>query len=321
MTPLKNNFGYPEYHHLHLSYVFVRIRGNKKFDIMCHDIYVAKKRRICDMKKTFIMMTILATLSSASFAATVNNDAFSGQSKVPSNILDNIVYIQGTCHDKQHDEIFGTGSIIHSSHGQNKILTSYHLLHDGEKFKIYDHYGHYLGNGSFMEPDRQNVFSKIEEGDEGFAEHDAGIMDVTDKQPLYDTYKGLSIAPGRPLHYYKAHINTPFGIAQGASGSPVLDENYNIIGIVAGIGYSNGIVSYKYKKVTIPNMNYQITGQGNSMQVLKERAGDDALFTPISNDVLKKLDINIKDSKFQGSKVTIPGYPDESAIIYTGVIK
>lgn len=231
-----------------------------------------------------------------------DQSCFRGQS-IPfdQKILDNIVFIK--IQHRDGSVTYGSGSIVNNKdeHGHNKILTARHMFKDDVNgVLVFNHYGKELGYINDFP-----IFS-LNSWNVETVKIDNINLSIIPINKNYDKIHGLSISHDALSDVKSINISYPFGFAQGGSGSPVLNDRAEIMGVASSDAYAT---DEDLLNVKIINFYHYINSNSNIYNNVKFRKQDTLYISPIGNN---------KESFYKGHYI-IPGYAAQSCIIYKSI--
>ena len=229
-----------------------------------------------------------------------DNSCFSGQIISFNPVfLDNIVSIV-----IEHDNgviTYGSGSIITNkdSYGHNKILTVKHMFDKNIKnVSIYNRYGQILGNIKEFP-----VFNSEVNWSISIVKTDSVTLNIIPINNTYDKIEGLKISSHGWKNVQDLDVSSPFGFLKGGSGSPVIDENAEIIGVASSDTYD---LNETETDINVINYFHYVNNTNILYNKIKIRKHNIVHIAPIGNSF--KL--------YNESFYTIPSYAAQSCIIY-----
>lgn len=225
----------------------------------------------------------------------------------------------------------GTGWIVKDSsdanNPYNKIITARHVAENNENNQvgIILSDGTYIGKASVVSMTPIDTTSKKR----ALVMDDAAVLQMDnlnyDGKKRYPYLRGIKLSDTQSTGVLKGFFEDPAGIDGGASGSPILNNKNEAVGVMTN-GSPNDSDDKRVKKVdgmgerwnpktkkfnVVPQSIYLSTGK---------LAWGDSLSSEYITSFIGNAGSNITYQDFDG-QVTVPGFPGRVCIVYHGIMK
>lgn len=225
----------------------------------------------------------------------------------------------------------GTGFIVADSADSgtpyNRILTARHVLSESYRTSVILSDGTLIGSATPISLTHRSVIKD----DDGslVGQNDLAVLELTNfmpgQQDRYRDIKGLPLAHVRPTSLLSGVMSSPGGIERGASGSPVLTEKNEVVGVVTQ-SFINDAIGAPRVRAT----GWNGVWDSNKREFLyhKETVSlpDKARViadTITSQEILYSLGmsgISYTNGRFSGP-VVVAGYPQRTCLVYRSTFK
>lgn len=252
------------------------------------------------------------------------HDCLSAQG-IPVAISQNIMQISSINHKGISS---GTGWIVADSsdavNPYNRIITAKHVIVSGDKIGISSSDGTFLGEARALSKSTTGLSE-----DEGTVAvtNDLAVLEMIwlspEGQKIFPSLPGLPIARIQSPGLMHGDFSNPAGIDHGASGSPLINSNGEVVGVMTQIPE---IVGEHLKRINATNERWNATTR--TYDVVEDTielpvsptAWADSLASDDATFAIGMAGVGIT-THVLNEDVIVPAFPERVCVVYHGHIK